>query len=88
MVRTLVGALLAAIVALFATSSPLSGQSTTLIFPDPTGSFAIGRAGYDWTDQSRASPVRDVATENAPAASEIARGMSPPTNLYGTYGSC
>lgn len=56
-----------AVVALFATSSLLSGQSTTSILPDPSGSFAIGRTGYDWTDQSRP----EVLSEQPPAHREL-----------------
>jgi hypothetical protein len=66
-VRRLVRALLVAVVALFVTSSVLGGQSTTSILPDPSGSFAIGRTGYDWTDQSRS----EVLSEQPPAHREL-----------------
>jgi hypothetical protein len=65
--RRLVGALLAAVVALFGTSSILGGQSTASILPVPSGSFAIGRTGYDWTDQSRP----EVLSEQPPAHREL-----------------
>jgi hypothetical protein len=66
-VRRLVGALLVAVVALLVTSSLLSGQSTTSILPVPSGSFEIGRIGYDWTDQSRP----EVLSEQPPAHREL-----------------
>jgi Platelet-activating factor acetylhydrolase, isoform II len=29
----------------------------TLVLPDPTGPYAVGRMEYDWTDQSRTDPL-------------------------------
>jgi hypothetical protein len=46
--------------ALFATPSDSGAQLSVPRLPDPSGSFAIGRVSYDWTDQSRPEALSDV----------------------------
>jgi Platelet-activating factor acetylhydrolase, isoform II len=84
--RTLVGALVVAVAALFATSSIWGGQSTASILPVPSGSFAIGRTGYDWTDQSRPEVLSEQPSAHRelmvyvwyPAAPSDSRGTLSP----------
>ncbi|HYX49678.1 MAG TPA: hypothetical protein VE843_08040, partial [Ktedonobacteraceae bacterium] len=32
-------------------------RNQTLVLPDPTGPYAVGRMEYEWTDQSRYDPL-------------------------------
>jgi predicted dienelactone hydrolase len=36
-------------------------RNQTLVLPAPTGAYAVGRAEYDWTDQSRTDPLAPQA---------------------------
>ena len=38
---------------------PVSAQSAEVIMPQPTGSYAVGRTIYEWTDSSRAERYSD-----------------------------
>ena len=39
--------------------SPVSAQSAEVTMPQPTGSYAVGRTIYEWSDSSRAERYSD-----------------------------
>jgi hypothetical protein len=58
---TLAPTLLLLAMSLFDTAFSATDQKSAPQLPNPSGSFVIGRVGYDWTDQSRAEALSDDA---------------------------
>ena len=52
---------------LWATALAAPGKVTVPVLPRPTGPFAVGRIGFDWTDRSR----REVLSKDADAKREL-----------------
>jgi predicted dienelactone hydrolase len=79
--RMAVGTLLLWATAFAAQTSP-SGKTLVPTLPRPSGSFAVGRIGFDWTDRSR----REVLSKDADAKRELMVYVWYPTEKGGKIG--
>ena len=67
---------------LWATALAAPGKVTVPVLPRPTGPFAVGRIGFDWTDRSR----REVLSKDADAKRELMIYVWYPTEKGGKTG--
>jgi len=79
--RMAVGTLLLWATAFAAQTSP-SGKTLVPMLPRPSGSFAVGRIGFDWTDRSRS----EVLSKDADAKRELMVYVWYPTEKGGKIG--
>jgi len=66
----------------FAAQTSPSGKTLVPTLPRPSGSFAVGRIGFDWTDRSR----REVLSKDADAKRELMVYVWYPTETGGKIG--
>jgi hypothetical protein len=67
----------------FAAQTSLSGETLVPTLPRPSGSFAVGRIGFDWTDRSR----KEVLSKDADAKRELMVYVWYPTEKGGKIGN-
>jgi len=79
--RVAVGTLLLWATAFAAQTSP-SGKTLVPMLPRPSGLFAVGRIGFDWTDRSRS----EVLSKDADAKRELMVYVWYPTEKGGKIG--
>jgi dienelactone hydrolase len=68
---------------LWATVFAVPGKVLVPVLPRPTGLFAVGRIGFDWTDRSR----REVLSKDADARRELMIYVWYPTEKGGKIGN-